>query len=137
MCCLPCPLLICKYHQAQTRCPKTMSTLYPIAQTHTRCVSLYAPPKVVGFAPHSRPNIGVELVNLDMLRGNRLIQMDQQHDDSLTWESIEWLKSFTRLPVIIKGLMRPDDVDLAIKAGVGSGRRQALGMLGRVQSEAR
>ena len=71
-----------------------------------------------------------------MLRGNRLIQMDQQHDDSLTWESIEWLKSFTRLPVIIKGLMRPDDVDLAIKAGVGSGRRQALGMLGRVRSEA-
>ena len=52
-----------------------------------------------------------------MLRGNRLMQMDAQHDDSLTWECIRWLKQMTPLAIIVKGLMRPDDVELAIEAG--------------------
>ena len=36
---------------------------------------------------------------------------------SFTWEAIEWLMSLTRLPVVLKGIMNPDDAELAVRAG--------------------
>lgn len=38
-------------------------------------------------------------------------------DGSLTWESVEWLRSQTTLPIFIKGVLHPDDARLAAKAG--------------------
>lgn len=38
-------------------------------------------------------------------------------DGSLTWESVEWLRSITSLPIFIKGVLSPDDAALATKAG--------------------
>lgn len=37
---------------------------------------------------------------------------------SLTWKDIEWFRSVTKLPVILKGIMHPDDAEQAVKAGV-------------------
>lgn len=37
---------------------------------------------------------------------------------SLSWQDIEWLKSITDLPIIIKGIMHPEDAALAIEYGV-------------------
>jgi 4-hydroxymandelate oxidase len=39
-------------------------------------------------------------------------------DPTLTWKTIEWMRSFTKLPVLVKGLLNPDDAELAVKAGV-------------------
>lgn len=39
-------------------------------------------------------------------------------DPSLTWKDIEWLKSFARTPVLLKGILNPDDAAIAVKAGV-------------------
>ncbi|MFO0572577.1 MAG: alpha-hydroxy acid oxidase [Polyangia bacterium] len=39
-------------------------------------------------------------------------------DPSLTWRDIEWLRSVTRLPVLIKGLVRADDTARAVDHGV-------------------
>src|SRR6186713_1544894 len=36
---------------------------------------------------------------------------------SFTWEAVEWLLSVTRLPVVLKGIMNPDDADQAIRTG--------------------
>lgn len=36
----------------------------------------------------------------------------------MTWKEIEWLKSVTRLPLILKGILDPDDAELAVKAKV-------------------
>ncbi len=36
---------------------------------------------------------------------------------SFTWEAVEWLRSQTRLPVIIKGIINPDDAELAVRTG--------------------
>jgi 4-hydroxymandelate oxidase len=36
----------------------------------------------------------------------------------LTWKEIEWLQSLTRLPVLLKGVMHPDDARQAAKQGV-------------------
>lgn len=36
----------------------------------------------------------------------------------LTWKDIDWLRSFTRIPILLKGILNPDDADLAVKNGV-------------------
>ncbi|XP_070536888.1 2-Hydroxyacid oxidase 1-like [Ptychodera flava] len=36
-------------------------------------------------------------------------------DASLTWECIEWLKSITNLPIILKGILTPEDALLAVQ----------------------
>lgn len=38
-------------------------------------------------------------------------------DPSLTWSAISWLRSITKLPVLVKGVVRADDAARAIEAG--------------------
>ena len=40
-------------------------------------------------------------------------------DENLTWRDVEWLRSITKLPVLIKGICRGDDAKHAIASGVG------------------
>ena len=40
-----------------------------------------------------------------------------RHDPSLTWKDVEWLRSLTRLPVVLKGIVRADDAVRAAQAG--------------------
>jgi isopentenyl diphosphate isomerase/L-lactate dehydrogenase-like FMN-dependent dehydrogenase len=44
----------------------------------------------------------------------------QLFDASLSWTAIEWLRSITRLPVIVKGVLRADDARRAIDAGAAA-----------------
>lgn len=39
------------------------------------------------------------------------------YDQALTWKDVEWLRSITNLPVLVKGILRADDSILAIKNG--------------------
>jgi isopentenyl diphosphate isomerase/L-lactate dehydrogenase-like FMN-dependent dehydrogenase len=39
-------------------------------------------------------------------------------DRSLTWRDLEWLRSITSLPVLIKGILTAEDAELACEAGV-------------------
>ena len=39
-------------------------------------------------------------------------------DPTLTWEGISWLKTITNLPIIVKGILHPEDAILAVKQGV-------------------
>jgi len=41
-----------------------------------------------------------------------------QLDDSMTWEYLEWLIGISPVPVIIKGVMRPEDAEKALAVGV-------------------
>ena len=36
---------------------------------------------------------------------------------SLTWKDLEWFRSVTKLPVVLKGVLHPDDAELAVKNG--------------------
>src|SRR5262245_33018084 len=38
-------------------------------------------------------------------------------DASLAWKEIDWLRSIARAPVLLKGVLNPDDADRAVKAG--------------------
>jgi 4-hydroxymandelate oxidase len=39
-------------------------------------------------------------------------------DPTLTWKDIDWLLGFARRPVLLKGILNPDDAATAVKAGV-------------------
>lgn len=41
-------------------------------------------------------------------------------DASLTWDDIKWLKSITKLPIILKGILTPEDAKLAIENGISA-----------------
>jgi 4-hydroxymandelate oxidase len=38
-------------------------------------------------------------------------------DPSISWKDVEWLRSITRLPVVLKGILRPDDALRAVDSG--------------------
>jgi len=38
-------------------------------------------------------------------------------DPTLSWKDVEWLRSFTRLPIVLKGILRADDAVKAARAG--------------------
>ena len=42
----------------------------------------------------------------------------QQLDCSLTWDSVEWLRGETRLPIVLKGIIAPEDARMAVERGV-------------------
>ena len=41
-----------------------------------------------------------------------------QFSKALTWKDIEWLRSLTKLPVLVKGILNPDDAEKAIQSGI-------------------
>jgi 4-hydroxymandelate oxidase len=42
----------------------------------------------------------------------------EQFDPSLSWKDLEWFRSTTELPVLVKGIVRADDAKLAVEHGV-------------------
>lgn len=46
-------------------------------------------------------------------------QVQQLFDASLDWDKVAWLTSVTRLPLILKGVVTPEDARLAVQAKVG------------------
>lgn len=49
---------------------------------------------------------------LPNLRGSNYL------DPSLTWKDIGWLRSFSKTPVLLKGILNPDDAAIAVREGV-------------------
>jgi 4-hydroxymandelate oxidase len=41
-------------------------------------------------------------------------------DPSLSWKDVAWLRSITRLPVVVKGIVRPDDACRAVDSGANA-----------------
>jgi lactate 2-monooxygenase len=60
-------------------------------------------------------------------------------DQTLSWDDLPWLRSLTKLPLILKGIGHPDDVRRALAAGVDGiycsthGGRQANGGLASLE----
>jgi 4-hydroxymandelate oxidase len=69
---------------------------------------------------------GVEMANFVGLRQSRFPDADgsrlnafigQEFDASLSWDSVAWLRSITRLPIVLKGILTPEDGALAVEHG--------------------
>ncbi len=39
-------------------------------------------------------------------------------DPAVSWKDVDWLRSFAKIPLLLKGVLNPDDADRAVKAGV-------------------
>jgi lactate 2-monooxygenase len=59
---------------------------------------------------------------------------------SVTWEDLEWLREITELPIVLKGILHPDDAKLAVEHGVqgvlvsNHGGRQVDGAIGALDA---
>ena len=59
----------------------------------------------------------------------------------ITWDIIPWIKSFTKLPVVIKGILTAEDARLAVQHGADAivvsnhGGRQLDGVLATVSND--
>ncbi|MCU1623808.1 MAG: L-lactate 2-monooxygenase [Frankiales bacterium] len=62
------------------------------------------------------------------------------NNPALTWKDLDWLRSLTTLPIVLKGLQHPDDVRRALDAGVQAvicsnhGGRQVDGAIGSLDA---
>jgi 4-hydroxymandelate oxidase len=72
---------------------------------------------------------GIEIANFAGLRQSRFPDadasrlnafIDQEFDPSLSWKDIEWLRSITKLPIVLKGIMAPEDGVLAVEYGTAA-----------------
>jgi 4-hydroxymandelate oxidase len=70
---------------------------------------------------------GVTMANFDVygdryerwsVPGGMAARVHDLMDQSLTWEAVSWLRSISRLPIILKGIVRADDARRAVDAGV-------------------
>ncbi len=69
--------------------------------------------------PNVRPRNFEELVDLAGQPNEVFFQYIQRLvDPSLTWEAVGWLRSITRLPVLLKGILAPADAKRAVDHGV-------------------
>ena len=44
--------------------------------------------------------------------------INSEFDKTLSWKDIAWLKSITNLPILVKGIMSPEDASMAVEAGI-------------------
>jgi 4-hydroxymandelate oxidase len=68
---------------------------------------------------------GMSRPNLKGLKGSEESHRPQEMeiysstlDPALTWKDVEWLQSFAKVPLLLKGVLNPDDADRAAKEGV-------------------
>jgi len=70
----------------------------------------------------------LELANLRRLQNLKIPQTEnesglfayfqQQIDPALSWDDLTWLKQITNLPILLKGILRPDDAITAVQHGI-------------------
>lgn len=68
--------------------------------------------------PGVRPRNFAEFVDLEGGSQQAFFEYIQSLvDPSLTWEAVDWLREQTRLPILLKGILRPDDAERAVEHG--------------------
>ena len=64
----------------------------------------------------------------------------EQIDPGATWEDMDWLRSITSLPIVVKGILRGDDAQLCVKHGASGvvvsnhGARLVDGMITAIEA---
>jgi len=46
-----------------------------------------------------------------------VVNLEEVRPLKCTWEDLEWMKGTTRLPMLLKGILNPDDAELALRHG--------------------
>ncbi len=88
------------------------------------------------FAPDTRGQAGSHSGEASAL----MRHASASFDAGLTWRDIEWLRAQTRLPILLKGILSPEDARQAAEAGVDGmivsnhGGRQLDGVLPSIEA---
>lgn len=94
------------------------------------CLTVDAP--LLGVRERDRRNSfslpkGLQLANLTRVAVPKVegesalfAYVAHQFDPSLTWSDIDWLRSITKLPVAVKGILRGDDARLGVEHGASA-----------------
>ncbi|CAG7785236.1 unnamed protein product [Allacma fusca] len=53
-------------------------------------------------------------------KGSALSNLDKIMDQSVTWDDFKWLQSITKLPIVLKGIMSPEDAKMALAYGANA-----------------
>eukprot|EP01137_Pigoraptor_chileana_P032078 Opistho-2@20888 len=73
--------------------------------------------RLANFDEMDFKSYGVQIANQD----SGLAQyIASQFDRTLNWKDVQWLKSITKLPIVIKGILTGDDAMLAVDAGAAA-----------------
>ena len=66
--------------------------------------------------------VGTEASDVTKIAGKSGLEwyVANQMDASVTWDDIDWLRSCCSLPLVLKGIMAPEDAQLAIEHGAGA-----------------
>ena len=67
--------------------------------------------------PHLRMSTGDALVAKEATTSSLATYVAQQWDASISWKDLGWLQSVTRLPILVKGVVRGDDAVIAMESG--------------------
>ncbi|HEY7779194.1 MAG TPA: alpha-hydroxy acid oxidase [Ktedonobacterales bacterium] len=65
-------------------------------------------------------DVGLEHMDVSVAGSGLAAHATARFDDALTWEALEWLRGLTRLPVIVKGILAPEDAALAVEHGAAA-----------------
>jgi 4-hydroxymandelate oxidase len=72
-----------------------------------------------GVPPHIRAvNLDAELMTSAYEADGIAKHARQTFDQTITWADLAWLKGLTGLPLVLKGVLSPDDAELAVQHGV-------------------
>ncbi|KAK8764273.1 hypothetical protein V5799_033121 [Amblyomma americanum] len=63
---------------------------------------------------------GTNYSHLRQLKESCLEGLRQSFDRSLTWDALVWLRSITKLPVVVKGILTAEDACEAVKHGASA-----------------
>ena len=62
--------------------------------------------------------VGLQQAHFPDSAGSRLgAFIGQEFDPSLSWDAVAWLRSITTLPIVLKGILTPEDGTLAVEHG--------------------
>jgi 4-hydroxymandelate oxidase len=93
-----------------------------------RAIVLTVDLPVLGYRERDR-RAGFELPPMPMVDSARVIgdaarddlrygALEQQHELGLSWDTVALVRSWTDLPVVLKGILSPEDARLAVESGV-------------------
>ncbi|PAV67895.1 hypothetical protein WR25_24142 [Diploscapter pachys] len=74
-------------------------------------------PEHLGFANIPKSDKRQQMEEVEQGHSGLLDYVKHQIDPSLSWETLKWIKTKTSLPIVVKGVMRPEDALLAIEHG--------------------
>ncbi|KAI7691187.1 hypothetical protein SSS_06321 [Sarcoptes scabiei] len=71
--------------------------------------------RMANFEKESESSNRIQHIKDDQPSSGLTEYTNQLFDQSLTWKDLDWLRSITRLPIIVKGIMTSEDARIALK----------------------